>query len=234
MTVEGFVLNSPGPLSQRAQRFLTTRAHRVDFDRGLTGDALAKKIEEVYGRSRVGIVSLLDRLQERYGGLTYKSGYFDEQATFSPVCEPDDPSDEPEILYAVTTGAPTGASVHIDGVVEIGFDERGIAEFASLDYLIECDAIFDVAGEWSESKALYLDKGIFSEVHARLLSGEIANVEMLPEATGNHSSWFLGEDVGIFVCRTWSELQLPMQPFMKIWSADERVAGNVANRVLQG
>ncbi len=52
---------------------------------------------------------MLEFVQERYGGLTYTSGFFDSDVFFTPVCEPEDPTEELEILYAVQTGSPAGA-----------------------------------------------------------------------------------------------------------------------------
>src|SRR5690349_2957106 len=128
-TGSGSVLESPGGLSERAIAFLRDKASRTSFDPGRVGDDLREDIRNAYGEPNEPIVLLLERLQTRFGGLTYESGFFQTNVTFSPVCEPDEADEELEILYAVETASPAGASVKSNGEVEVGIDDSGIIEF---------------------------------------------------------------------------------------------------------
>ncbi|MEU1604726.1 hypothetical protein [Micromonospora matsumotoense] len=123
-----FILDAPGGLSERALEFLRRSARRVPFDRGLTGDRLSREIQRLQGRPCDEFVHLLESVQARYGGLAYTSGFFQGPVRFSPVCEPEEAEEELEILYAIETGSPAGASIKADGQVEIGVDGAGVLE----------------------------------------------------------------------------------------------------------
>lgn len=94
--VSRYIVDSPEGLSARAVGFLRGSSRRVDVERGLTGRDLEREIVRVHGGSDGSMESLLHRLQERYAGLSYESGFFQTPVVFAPVCEPDDPHDELE------------------------------------------------------------------------------------------------------------------------------------------
>src|SRR5688572_22694300 len=110
-----FVFSNPGALSTRAQEFLRKHASRGPFDAGLGGDQLRGVIDEVYGRPNERMVSLLESVQARYGGLRYVSGFFDTEIVFTPVCEPEDSTEVLEISYAIETGGAPVACLSADG-----------------------------------------------------------------------------------------------------------------------
>jgi hypothetical protein len=224
-----FVLDSPGALSSRAQEFLRTRARRQSFDPGLVGDALRERIFDVYGRPNEKIVTLLDSIQRRYGGLTYQSGFFDAKVVYSPVCEPDDMDDDLEILYAVETGGPTGASVRADETVVVGLDQHELREFSSLDTVIECDSLFGLAGNLAISGSSNLKQGTTADAAARLRSEAPLGVREVSEARGMHTYWFSGQSSMVFISGLWSELGFGMPPLVKVWgSHEEEVDGIIA------
>jgi len=227
--VAGFITSDPGSLSIRAQRFLSRCASRRSYGRGLTGGELRKRIQDVYGRPFDNIVTLLDQVQTRYGGLTYRSGFFDSTVLFSPSCEPDDPSDQLEILYAIQTGGPTGASLYADGSVAIGLDQFEVREFPSLDSVIECDSMFDLVTN-SEARQRYsfhvqtefLD--IISVLHSR---GPFA-VQEVREAAGERTRWFVGDSLWIYLTGAWSSLGLGVSsPVAKVWGSEPSIVDSV-------
>ncbi|WP_229399357.1 hypothetical protein [Micromonospora okii] len=194
---------------------------------GLTGDALRAQIAATYGRSDEVIVGLLERLQSRYGGLSYLSGLFGSQVRFAPVCEPEDPTEELEILYAVETQSPAGASVKRTGEVELGMDGSGVVEFVGLDSLIECDAVFDVAGELPVKETAYLRHAAVDHVRAALLARPDLGLRPVPEASGQRSFWLQGEHTWVFLTSVWAELGSPLPPMLRVWSQDEGTASRV-------
>ena len=209
-----FILQSRGSLSERAFAFLRATASRAEFDPGLTGGDLRDEIFRVYGTYNDPIVLLLDNLQNRYGGLTYQSGFFDAVVTFSPVCEPEDPAEDLEVLYAVETGSPAGASIKPTGEVEVGVDGEGVIEFPSLDTLIECDSMFGTARKLPHFTQRSIDNSGLRRVTDRL-NREFARVS---EASGQHCSWFENSSGMVFVNGSWAALELGMSPTVSLWS----------------
>jgi hypothetical protein len=218
---DDYVLKAPGTLSHRAIEFLRSNSRRVDFDRGYTGDRLRQRIVDVYGGPNDEIIDLLDRLQSRYGGLTYLSGFFESDVLFGPVCEPDDAEEDLEILYAVQTGSPVGASVKSDGSVEIGLDQEGVAEFVSLDALIECDSMFFNASSLPVSGKRYLERASIEVFLERLQADKSLDLVLVDEASGAHSVWLEGESKALFVSAVWGAMGLPMPPFMFVAAGSE-------------
>lgn len=228
-----YIIDCPEGLSERAIRFLRSSSRRVDFERGITGERLQREIVRVYGGPNGLIGSLLDRLQERYGGLSYESGFFQSSVVFAPVCDPEDPSDELEISYAVETGSPVGASVKIDGQVEIGLDSAGIREFSDLDFLIECDAMFSVAdalGEGMQSKLG--NRTAWAAVDA-LRVDEALGLKLAPRACGSHSYWLASESTMIYATDVWGLLGGAMPPLFKVWTTDAAAAERITRIVTQ-
>jgi len=219
-----FVIDAPEPLSSRAANFLRTKARRQSFERGLAGERLEAEIRKVYGKSNDSFVRRLGQLQARYGGLTYHSGFFDSEVRFNPQCEPDSPDEELEILYAVETGGPIGASVTLRGDVEVGLDELGTVEFSSLDNLIESDALHGEADLLAHSRRVYLEGADMPEVLNRLVADAGLNLRQVDEASSINCRWFEGDSVVVFACSTWARLGLGMNPFISIWGdSEERV-----------
>jgi hypothetical protein len=212
--VDDYVVTAPGTLSHRAVDFLQANSRRVGFDRGPTGDRLRRQIIAVYGEPKDRIVDLLDRLQARYGGLSYRSGFFETDVVFSPVCEPEDAEEELEILYAVQTGSPAGASVKVDGSVEIGLDGAGVVEFASLDTLIESDSMFFAAAHLPVREKRYLDNLPAAELVDRLRSDKSLGLAAVDNASGAHTVWFEGDSKVVFVSDVWQAMGALMPPFM--------------------
>jgi hypothetical protein len=224
-----FVINSPAGLSSRARRFLDLCASRESVDLGLVGDGLRTALMEVYGIVDDQIVQLLERVQSRYSGLTYPSGYFDSTITFSPVCEPDVAEQDLEILYAVETDGPVGASLSRVGEVRVGVDAIDVVEFPSLDALIECDSLFALAEELAFSRTVYLADETSTGLQMRL-ADEIAPASCeVPEASGVYSYWVTDDSFMLFYCSTWSELNLGLPPFAKLWSANADSIDRIAN-----
>jgi hypothetical protein len=228
-----YIVDRPEGLSARAIGFLRSSSRRVAFERGLTGQSLQREIVRVYGGQNGSIESLLDRLQERYGGLSYESGFFQSPVTFAPVCDPEDPNDELEILYAVETGSPVGASVKIDGQVEIGLDSAGINEFSDLDFLIECDAMFSVANALGEGVQSYLGSSSARAVVDALRVDEALGLNLVPRACGNHSYWLESGSTMIYATDVWGLLGGAMPPLFKAWTADVAGAERITRIVTQ-
>ncbi|QQQ74180.1 hypothetical protein IOD16_23535 [Saccharothrix sp. 6-C] len=121
MGLRSFVLDDPGALSKRAIEFLGAHAEEYAYDVDLIGDALRSRLVEVFGPGKYDdIVSLVEHVQQRWGGLAYRSGLFDGPVTFSPMCDPEDADGPLEIEYAVESAGPAGASIGLDGGVLIG------------------------------------------------------------------------------------------------------------------
>jgi hypothetical protein len=221
MSDSGYVSEAPAELSGRALEFLRTKSQRVPVETGLTGDALRAEITRVYGTCDDRIVDLLSRLQSRYSGLSYESGFFQSQVTFAPVCEPDDPRDELEILYAVETASPAGASVKVTGEVEIGLDGTGAIEFASLDALIECDAMFASAEALGVETRNYLTDHSADEVLRRLTADEVLGLRTVPGVGGSRTAWFEGSTCMVFFTSFWSDLKLGFSPILRVWARSD-------------
>ncbi|GAA4440237.1 hypothetical protein [Phytohabitans houttuyneae] len=216
-----YVAASSAGLSTRATEFIRARSHRARFDRGITGERLRDEIARVYGRPNDAIVDLLDALQSRYGGLTYESGFFQTVVRFAPVCEPEDALEELEILYAVVTGGPAGASVKANGGVEVGLDAAGVVEFASLDSLIECDALFATVEALGATTERYLDSESFETVLGSLVADERLALRPVSEASGRRTHWLESESLMVYATNVWSALGLVMPPMIRAWAIDE-------------
>jgi len=217
-----FVLDSPQGLSSTAQRFLRENACRVEFDRELTGEELRRDMLTVNGFVDEELLILLDRIQARYGGLSYPSGYFGNTVEFTPVCEPE-MGEELHISYAVQSGTAAGAQLNRDGAVEVCFEDKGLLEFPSLDNVIEWDAAFAKAKSMRVFKTFYLPDSItFEEVNARLR--RIAPDTMpISETWGHRSWWFAGPNFALGACRVWRDLELIMPPVAYIGADDAAI-----------
>ncbi|ROO61349.1 YD repeat-containing protein [Micromonospora sp. Llam0] len=232
-TVSAYIVDSPAGLSGRAARFLRTLSRRVDFERGLTGEILRREIVKIYGDSNDAIVDLLDRLQARYGGLSYASGFFQSDVIFAPSCDPGDVDEELEISYAVETGSPVGASVKIDGAVEVGLDSSGVKEFGGLDCLIECDAMFSVADALGLEGQLYLNSGTALMAIEVLRAEEGLGLEIVSEASGLHSYWLAGDSAMVYATDVWNLLNGGVPSFAKFWATGEGVRERIASLIAQ-
>jgi hypothetical protein len=211
-----FVLSSPGSLSTRALEFLRKHASRQPFDPGLGGDELRHVIGEVYGRPNERMVSLLESVQARYGGLAYPSGFFDTDVVFLPVCEPEDADAELEISYAVRCEGPASASLSADGTVFVGRDGNGVAEFASLDAVIECDAMFPLASHMAATMTSFLRSAAqVAQLAGRLRADGELGLREVREACGAHTFWFAGRSAMVYMCGAWSGTP----PLVKVWGA---------------
>ncbi|GAA2559991.1 hypothetical protein GCM10010435_34080 [Winogradskya consettensis] len=226
----GYILESPGALSARAVRFLRTASHRVPIDHGLTGERLRREIDRVHGRPDDDIVALLDRLQKRYSGLSYGSGFFQSKVTFSPVCEPEHPDEELEILYAVETGSIAGASVKPTGEVEIGIDALSTIEFRDLDTLIECDALYAEAS--GSERRSYFSPGPMEEVLNHLMSDPALGLHPAPEASGHHTHWLTGADTLVALEGAWATID-SRAPMIRSWPRHQQAASRL-DAVLRG
>ncbi len=220
--MSGFVFTDPGGLTDRAQAFLKRHGRRVPFDAGLTGDVLRSVIAEVYGRPSERVVSLVEWAQQRYGGLSYPSGFFGAEVVFAPVCEPEDALQELEISDAISTGGPARASLSGDGTVYIGLDGTGVAEFPGLDSVIECDAMFLAASEMAATMTSFLH----STAQAIALAGRLSQADKLGlrevrAARGRHTFWFAGRSAMVYVGGAWSALRLGLPPTVQVWGASK-------------
>ncbi|WJK43716.1 hypothetical protein O7608_15670 [Solwaraspora sp. WMMA2056] len=231
--LSAYIVDSPAGLSGRAVRFLRALSRRVDFERGLTGEILRREIVKIYGDSNDAIVDLLDRLQARYGGLSYASGFFQSDVIFAPSCDPGDVYEELEISYAVETGSPVGASVKIDGAVEVGLDYSGVREFGGLDRLIECDAMFSVADALGLEGQLYLNSGTALMVIEMLRAEEVLGLEFVSEASGLHSYWLAGDSAMVYATDVWNLLNGGVPSFVKFWATGEDVRERIASLIAQ-
>ncbi|WP_173140064.1 hypothetical protein [Kibdelosporangium persicum] len=219
-----FVLDSSEGLSARARHFLRSEARRLDFDPGLVGDELRKRIIAVYGNPNERMVGLLDELQGRYGGLAYRSGFFDANVAYTPMCEPEDADEELEILYVVQTGTSAGASVRADGTVVVGFDQWDVVEFRTLDALLECDSMFTDVTKFASVAEVRVSAAGLAGLADYITAETPFSLQLVSEACGSHTFWFSGEEGAVFLCGTWSGMGFPMPPTVKVWSDDDRLA----------
>ncbi|WP_124773105.1 hypothetical protein [Micromonospora inaquosa] len=222
----GYVAEDPGRLTQRAQDFLHRCSRREDFDRGLVGADLDQEIRAVYVQSNGRIVSMLEFVQERYGGLTYTSGFFDSDVFFTPVCEPEDPTEELEILYAVQTGSPAGACLSADGVVIVGVDYHEVPEFASLDSLIECDSMFELAEQQPATGTMHLAGLDRLRGAVELIEASPFRLRRVPEAGGAHTYWFSGQSAYVFLSGAWSAIGF-MPPSIRVWAGNQQEVNRI-------
>jgi hypothetical protein len=139
--------------------------------------------------------------------------------------------EELEILYAVETASPAGASVKSNGDVEVGIDGSGIIEFNSLDALIECDSMLDLMRRFSVESREYLNQSQVSHIVDVLHSDPASGLGFVPEASGKHCHWFDSDAIAVLVCGTWAELGSVMNPVLHIWS-DSRDAIERVKRLI--
>ncbi|WP_447006691.1 hypothetical protein ACRAKI_09535 [Saccharothrix isguenensis] len=220
MELRGFVLDDPGGLSKRAVEFLEAHAERISYDVGLTGDELRRHLVDVFGPGQYGdVVSLVESVQRRWGGLAYRSGLFDGPVVFSPMCDPENADEPLEIEYAVASGSPAGASIDLQGGVLIGFDGNYVKEFANLDSLIECDAMFaSVAASMSVTEIVYDSKTDDADFLSRVSESLAGSLDVVSEASGNHLRWFANEVSAVHACSTWSRMRLGLSAYVRIWA----------------
>ncbi|GIH10861.1 hypothetical protein Rhe02_89280 [Rhizocola hellebori] len=217
-----FVLSDPGALSSRAQQFLRQQASRRPFDGGLSGDLLRRAIGEVYDKPNERMVSLLEWAQTRYGGLTYPSGFFDAEVVFTPVCEPEDALVQLEISHVVQTGTPAVASLSADGTVFIGVDGHGVAEFATLDAVIECDSMFPAASQMAATMTSYLGSVAHLLTLADFLRVENPlGLREITEARGARTFWFASRSAMLYLCGAWSALGRAVPPKVMAWGVND-------------
>lgn len=142
------VLVAPSPLSKRAQAFLAEQATVVAVDAGPDDDQCRAGMRAVFGRSDEDAIVALRRLQRRYSGLTYPSRFRGCDVVFEPVLEAGPDMARIEFWYAVMDAEPDGCrsgNVLPDGTVWFGMFDRDVLTFPSLDHLVECDALLDLA-----------------------------------------------------------------------------------------
>jgi hypothetical protein len=142
------VLLAPSPLSKRAQAFLAEQATVVAVDTGPDDDQCRADMRAAFGRSDEHVLLALRRLQRRYSGLAYHSRFRGGDIVFQPVLEAGPDMDRIEFWYAVMDAKPDGCrsgNVLPDGTVWFGMFDRVVLTFPSLDHLVECDALLDLA-----------------------------------------------------------------------------------------
>ncbi|MFD0201408.1 MULTISPECIES: hypothetical protein [Saccharothrix] len=143
----GHVLDSPAPLSARAQAFLAEHADRVAVDTGPDDDRCRAEMRAVLGYCDEQALSALRWVQQRYSGLTYRSP-LRGKIVFEPVLEVDTGTGRIEFWYAIMDERPDGVSsgsLLPDGTLLFGLFDVDLPAFPSLDHFIECDALLNFA-----------------------------------------------------------------------------------------
>ncbi|MFD6752077.1 hypothetical protein [Micromonospora gifhornensis] len=221
-----FVLDEPGGLSARAQRFLAAEAVRVVEDPGPSDAELRERMAELYGTVDEDFLVLLSSVQRRYLGLSYDSGYFDGRVTYSPTFDPEPGDTDLEILYAVSMQANVGASLTDKGQVKVGFDQYGLVEFDSLDDVIESDALFAASRQFPIRETFGRNLAA-DAVRSSLTADSELGLTEVPEAGGRYSHWFVGDNAALFYDSLWHELKFTDAPFITVWGADASVVARL-------
>ncbi len=222
-----FVLDSPGGLSARAQRFLAAEAVRVVEDPGPSDAELRERMAELYGTVDEDFLVLLRSVQRRYLGLSYDSGYFDgSRVTYSPTFDPEPGDTDLEILYAVSMEANVGASLTDKGQVEVGFDQWGLVEFDSLDNVIESDALFALSKRFQVSEVSFRNLAA-DAVRSSLAADSELGLTEVSEAGGRYSHWFVGDNAAVFYRSLWYELKFTDAPLIAVWGTDASVVARL-------
>ncbi|MCE6993290.1 hypothetical protein LZG04_00485 [Saccharothrix sp. S26] len=234
MELCGFILDDPGVLSERAIDFLGAHAEKKAYDVGLTGDALRRRLIDVFGPGQYDdVVSLVEHVQQRWGGLAYRSGLFDSPVIFSPMCDPEDADGPIEIDYAVASMSPAGASISLDGGVLIGFDDVSVREFSSLDSVIECDAMFASVATSMPATEIFYDSSKSGDVDfvSRVRSSLGDSFDAISEASGENLEWFANEDSAVYACSTWSRMLLGLPAYVRIWATSDELVSSVQSKL---
>ncbi len=143
----GHVLDSPAPLSARAQAFLAEHADRVTVATGPDDDRCRAGMRAALGYCDEQALSALRWVQQRYSGLTYLSP-LRGKIVFQPVLEADTGTGRVEFWYAVMDERPDGVSsgsLLPDSTLLFGLFDVDLPTFPSLDHFLECDALLDFA-----------------------------------------------------------------------------------------
>jgi hypothetical protein len=216
------VLVSPDPLSARARGFLARHGRRVAVDPGPTDEQCRAEMRAVRGSSDDGALALLRGIQRRYSGLTYSSPFIGQPVVFEPVLETDTGTDQVEFWYAIMPTQPDGCfsgSVHTDGSVVFGLNERDVRAFPSLDHFLECDAMLDFAREQTP-----VDCGSPADLPARwaALRAERPSLHRLDHSSGYGVEWWSDDAVLVHCCTLWQELGFAAaRPTLQIWALDD-------------
>jgi hypothetical protein len=114
--------------------------------------------------------------------------------------------------------------VKATGKVEVGLDGAGILEFADLDALVECDAMFASAQAFAFEDRIQVDHQVIGEAAKRLQRLDSLNLELVSRASGANSFWLQGESLLVFGTDVWTRLGHVMPPVLRVWgSANEAV-----------
>ena len=226
-----FIIDDPVGLSTLAAEFLRENGGRIEYDMGPSRQQLET---DLAGLAGLGVfLDFLEAIQERYGGLTYQSGYFREKIVFEPSCQPDlDPGEALEISYAVVTGTTTGASVDSSGTVIVGMSDE-VAEFRSLDQLVEFDGHYWFSRRLGIFEQIYVGGAAASEQDlSSRLARVFPDIRLIDAASGNCSYTYLAPSLVVQVTTVWTKVGGIMPPIAYIGagSRDDLDAAKVALR----
>jgi hypothetical protein len=156
---------------------------------------------------------------------------FDAWVTFNPVCEPDDPQEDPEILYAVETGTPVGASIIRTGEVAIGWDDVEVLAFPNLDSIIESDALYAESAQMNVVRTVSEPCEFEPDSFTESARQHGISLRFVDEASGPWVHWFESDALRVFMCRLFSELVGTMPPYAVVF-AHQNVEVDAIERLL--
>lgn len=202
------ILEDLSGLTPRAVEFLRNYATREDFNgesHGVTNSV--DKAAAFFDLQENEVALKVSRIQERFGGLKYRSPSwsFDEVIIFAPTLDFDEDDDEPLLsLIEHTVAHPFGVWVNLDGNVFFMYPDLHGGEYVKvfdrIEDLIESDAIFaECSSNWSNVGAGGADLLESIKEKCKVLS-------RLSEGVGETEAWWYGDDIRVLVWETWARV----------------------------
>jgi hypothetical protein len=213
----------PEGLTSRAAAFLRQHATRETFapDRAEESRQIEQAAKQ-YGLSAASIGSRLSAMQDRFGGLRYRSGSwsFEEVIEFWPVLDLDEEDPEPMVTLVEHTAAhPYGVWATLDGAVHFMYPgEHGgeyVHVFDRVEAIIEVDALLAECAEWIEVRRGGGDS--IARVEAK-----VSALVRIDEASGHTESWWQGDGFRIYLWRTLGKVfGQPGDGQWAVWAKDD-------------
>lgn len=216
---------APDGLTPRAAEFLRRHAKwRAVRHDPIEDDRDAVIAADQYGLSVHTVRSMVAHLQNRFGGLQYRSASwsFEEIIGFAPVLDLDEEDPEPMVsLIEHTVAHPYGVWATLDGAVHFLYpnDDGGeyVHVFDRVEAIIESDALMAECAGWIE-----VDGG-GSHTIGRLES-RAAHLSRIDEASGHTESRWQGDGFRVHLWRTFAKVFGNDGSRWAVWAEDEAAA----------
>jgi hypothetical protein len=225
------ILNTTGPLTDRAQRFLAARARTVPFPVQDNPDdsEVITRLAPFPGVDTTMMLARLRQAQDRFGGLVYPTTAwsFQEEIRFQPWPYYEESVDHGPLAEFIghEVAHPYSVMLRGDGAVVYCF-AVDVAVFADADTLIEADALYWECESWIpvvEPKVRQSTAGVW-EAASRL--------SLIRERSGSTEWWWESDGFRVHLWRTFAELfKQERQARWGLWARGE-VGLQAAHRFL--